>query len=57
MQGSQPPPEGLDSSRDVWVANCFVGGTEKNSNVVRIDAETLAYGAQWLLARCEATFH
>jgi class 3 adenylate cyclase/streptogramin lyase len=38
-----------DPSGDVWVANCFVGGSEKTPNVVRIDAETLRFETQWPL--------
>jgi streptogramin lyase len=45
-----------DPSGDVWVANCFVGGSEKNPNVVRIDAETLAFEAQWSLPEGDGFF-
>jgi class 3 adenylate cyclase len=36
-----------DPSGDVWVANCFVSGSERTANVVRIDAVSLDFEATW----------
>ena len=40
-----------DPSGDVWVANCFESGTGQRSNVVRVDAATLAFKATWSVPR------
>jgi len=36
-----------DPSGDVWVANCFVSGSGPVTNVVRVDARTLAFEPTW----------
>ena len=47
--GNGLAPCGLaaDPSGDVWVANCFEPGSGQTSNIVRVDAKTLAFKATW----------
>jgi streptogramin lyase len=45
--GLAPCGIAADPSGDVWVANCFVTGSERTANVVRIDAESLEFEATW----------
>jgi class 3 adenylate cyclase/streptogramin lyase len=41
--GIAPCGLAADPSGDVWVANCFASGSGQTSNIVRVDATTLAF--------------
>jgi class 3 adenylate cyclase/streptogramin lyase len=45
--GLAPCGLAADPSGDVWVANCFAVGADRDTNVVRIDATTLGFEATW----------
>ena len=45
--GLAPCGLAADPSGDVWVANCFEPGSGQTSNIVRVDAKTLAFKPTW----------
>ncbi len=45
-----------DPSGDVWVANCYPRTTGRHDDVVRVDAQSLAFKKTWLVGGAEAYF-
>ena len=54
--GLSPCGIGADPSGDVWVANCFTKGSGHASNIIRVDATTLAFKATWVLPASQSFY-